>query len=128
MIRQIARPGLQHAEEAGLAADEFRIARQFLQGRRRSLKEKAVEERLVAARHGIECIRQREGEHKVRHRQQQGALHLEPFIGLVVATFWTMPILAGVITVAIFLARFAEKDLAAEFFGAAGNNLFVSVR
>ena len=120
MIRQIARPGLQHAKEAKLAADEFWIVRQFLQSGRRGLEEEAVDERLMAARHRVECIRQREGEHEIRHWQQQRALHLEPFIGFVITTFWAMPILAGVITVAILLARLAEKNSTAEFFGAAG--------
>ena len=120
MIRQIARPGLQHAEEAKLAADEFRVARQFLQGRRGGLEKEAVDERLVAARHHVERIRQGEGEHEVCHRQEQRALHLKPFVGFAVATFWTMPILARVIAVAILLARFTEKNFAAEFFGATG--------
>ncbi len=114
---------MQHAEEAKLAADEFRITRQFLQRGRRGLEEETVNERLVAARHGVDGVRQGDGEHEVRHRQQQGALHLEPFIGFVIAAFWTMPILAGVITVAILLAGLAEKDFAAEFFGAAGLDL-----
>jgi len=124
MIRQIARPHLQHAEEAELAADEFRITRQLLQSGGRGLEEEAVDERLVAVpQGGIERVRQGEGEHEVRYRQQYRALHREPFVGFVIATFWAMPILAGMITEAIFLARLAEKDFAAKFFRATSDDL-----
>jgi len=65
-------------------------------------------------------VRQSEGNQEVLNRQQQTLLFFEPFIGLFVLALGTMPVLAGMITVALRLALIAEIDLAAETFGAAG--------
>jgi hypothetical protein len=49
-------------------------------------------------------------------------LHLEPFGGLVISTFWAMSILAGMITVPFLVAGFTTKDLATECFSATGDD------
>ena len=68
MVRQVACPGVQDADQAECAADETRIMRQLLRGFRRSAKEGRVHKFLVTACEGAELAGQGEGEHKVGHR------------------------------------------------------------
>lgn len=64
-------------------------------------------------------IRQSEGDHKVRNREQQVLLLREPLVGLIILAFGAMPVFARVVAVALLFALVAVIEVAAKCLGAA---------
>ncbi len=119
MIEEVSRPRLQHADHADLAPDKSWIAGKLLQSRRRAAKEDTIEPLLMAAHEVSEFFGDGESHHEVENGEKQMPLSFEPFLGLVVLTFGTVPVFARVIAVVILLTGSAEIDLTAKHFGAA---------
>ena len=84
VIGQIASPGVKNTHHADLTAHETRVFRQVLRGSRGNPKEQIVEQTLVAAHDFVQRRRQGEGQHEVRHWQEQILLRLQPFLGFVI--------------------------------------------
>ncbi len=99
MIGQVASPGMQDADQAELSADKTRIFRQKLGCICRSTKEQVIDKRLVTAGEWAQGGGDGESEHEIRDRQQEILLFLQPILGFVVLTFWTVPVAAGVVAV-----------------------------
>ena len=118
VISQVACPGMEHADQPDLPADETRVLGEFLGGLRRSLEQKAVEQALVAAGKLTQLRREREGEHEVRCVEQQAALEFKPILGLLMLALGTMAVAAGVVAVTHFPATGTLKDLSTQGFGA----------
>ena len=66
-----------------------------------------MDEPLVTEGYLAQFRRQCKGDQKVRHRQQQIALLLQPLLTRLVLSFGTMTILAGVIAILAMIAIFA---------------------
>src|SRR5712691_12959306 len=123
MIEELAGPGVEYSDHAEVGADEPRVLSQLLQSSGGSAKEQIVDQLLMAAGERAQLCGQGKGDKEVMSGQQQLLLLFEPIIGLLILALGTMPVLAGVITVALRLALTAEIELAAETLGAAGFNV-----
>jgi hypothetical protein len=122
MKKHIAAPGLKHAENGDLAADESGISGKLLRNRapQRMACHKSA---LMLIGQASEFTRQGDGDEKVRDRQQWRLLGREPARGFVITTFGTMTILARVITVAIVVTIGAEINFTAKRWCAAACNI-----
>jgi hypothetical protein len=90
---------MQDTHQANLPADEAGVAGQLLGSFSRGAKEKVIEEKLVAASECAQASRQRESEQKVRHREQESLLLLQPGLPLGLLALGAVSISAGVITI-----------------------------
>ena len=122
MKAQVARPGLQHADEADLPAEEAWIAGQLLHRRRRGTKQQGIELALLAAGKLAQRGRQGEGEKEVWHRQQQVLLARQPGLSRGLLTGRTVTILARVVAVTCRGTSRTGVDLPAECLGATSFN------
>jgi hypothetical protein len=78
-----------------------------------------VDEFLVTAGDLSEFRRQGEGDQKVRHRQEQILLLLQPLLASRVLAFGTVAVLAGVIAVLSLIAMVTVVKVIPQGFGAA---------
>ncbi len=67
---------------------------------------------------GSQGIGARKGDHKVRERQQETRVVMQPCFGLVILALGTVSMLAGVIAVMVSLTWRTGKELAAKSLGA----------
>ena len=111
VIGEMASPGVEHADQAQLSADETRVAGQALSGLRRGLEKQVVGEFLVASREVPQPAGQREGEEKVGHRQKQVLLRGQPFLRVTVLTPGAVAVAAGMVQIARLAAVGALVDL-----------------
>jgi hypothetical protein len=72
---------------------------QFLQRCRRGAKQQVVHQLLIAASQLSQRLRQREGDHEIRDRQQSALLLRQSLLPGPVLALGTVPVLAGVVTV-----------------------------
>lgn len=118
MVEQVARPGMEHTDHPDTASDEAWIQGQYLQRLCGGAKQDVVETFLVAACQGSQGIGERKGDHKVRERQQETRVVVQPCFGLVILALGTVSILAGVVAVMVLLTWRTVKELAAKSLGA----------
>ena len=114
MVAPFARPGLQDADHAELAAHEARVLGQLLERGRRGAEEQVVDQRLVLERHRAQRTRQGERDQEVRHRQQELLLAGQPVLGRIVLAGRTVAITTGVVGVAGGVAGGTAVDLPAQ--------------
>jgi hypothetical protein len=119
MIGQVASPGVQDTDQAELSADKTGLLSQKLRRSGGSTEEQIIEKSLVTASEWAQGGGDGEGEHEIRDRQQEILLFLQPFLGLVVLTFWTVAIAAGVVAVLGLVALRAGIGLPTQGGGAA---------
>jgi hypothetical protein len=119
MIGQVTSPGVQDADQTELSADKTGVSCQILCCSCRSTKEQVIDKRLVTAGDWAQGGGDGEGEHEVRDGQQKILLFLQPFLGFVVLTFWTVAVAAGVVAVLGLVALGAGEDLSTQGWGAA---------
>jgi hypothetical protein len=119
MEKHLPGPCVQDCNHPDPCADEPRIHGELAQSCRRGSKEDIVELLLVAGNDVTQLLRQSESHHEVSHGEEQRLLCVEPLPGLIVLTLGAVPVLAGVIAVAILIACVAAVDLSSESFGAA---------
>jgi hypothetical protein len=67
MVVEIARPGLEDADEAELGTDKARVTSELLQGCRGSAEQEIVNQLLVAAGELSQRVGERKGHQEVRH-------------------------------------------------------------
>ena len=89
VVAHIARPGVQSTHHTDVTADEPGVLGQFLQCRRRGLKQFAVNHLLVGSGNRPQFGRQRKGHQKIVGRQQSILLCFNPPLGFILATFGT---------------------------------------
>ncbi len=114
MVIERARPGVQHGQEAGRAADPGGIAGERQDGGCGCLQEQGVDLLLMRARKGAQFLWEREGEEVVVTREQSGTHALEPVLGPILLTFRTVPVATGVIPVGERPAGVAGIERAAQ--------------
>src|SRR5215213_311482 len=119
VVAHVARPGLQHADQANLRAQKARIAGQLPQCAGRGAEEQVVEEALVAVGDITQLAGQCEGDQEVGHWQQQLLLASEPALGSVVLAGRAVAVAAGVVAVARGATGRAAVEVAAQGFGTA---------
>ena len=110
MIFELARPGVEHAQQAALHAQLGE--RDVAQRAGAFAEERAVEFLRVRADHGAQLFGHGEGDEEVRHRQKPGLLSRGPALGVGAAA-----LVAGAMTARmigeVHLAAGAMKELAA---------------
>jgi hypothetical protein len=74
---------------------------------------------VVGASQNAELLRESESEHEVVDRQKQTLLVFQPQLSLVILALGTVAMLAGMVTVMVFLALVTEIESSAKSLGAA---------
>ena len=123
MVDQPLRPGMQHGEHAGRAADPARIARQIDDRAGRGLHEGAVAIDLMAPQDGAQLLGHGDGDVEVRHRQHLGPTPFEPGPGLCAVARRTGAVAARMEDVQQRAAVGAAPLLSAERLGPAGEDV-----
>ena len=121
MIAQVARPGLEHGDQADLGAEVFVVAGDLAQGSGALPQQHGVEVLLVGADDLAQLSRHGEGDQVIGDGQQLAALTFEPLGGIGMAALGTGAVIAGVIGI-VLLAAVAPVELTAQCGGAAGEN------
>ncbi len=93
---QAPRIGVQHGGGAEDPVQLLVVEPEFAQGPPRRTHQQIVAEPLVGEDQSPQLSGQGEGHHEIGHRQQLGALALEPLLGFVVLTVRTAAVTAGV--------------------------------
>src|SRR5207249_3274475 len=88
----------------------------------RGLQEQVREPLLVRPGDGAQCLRQREGDEKVRHREEEGLLLVEPAGGRSVLALRAMAILTRMVAIREFPTVGTLGEMPAECLGAARCN------
>ena len=114
MVEHGARPGVEHAHQAGLSAQPPRIGAELLNAGRRRVEQQSVEELLSGTGQGAQLRRQRQGQQVIGTGQEAGALLLQPSLGLLAVALGTVPIAARVIAVMARAALLAAIDLSTQ--------------
>ena len=99
VVTQIASPSVKHAHHTHLSADKTRVCAQCLHSLCRHAEQDIVNQLLISPSHVAQFIGQRKSDQKVWHRQENILLFLQPLVGLVVLTFGTMSVAAGMIQI-----------------------------
>jgi len=119
VITQIARPSLEHGQEADVGTEILVVAGDVPQSAGAFSQEQRVETLLVGADHLPELGRHGEGDQVISHGQQLTSLAVAPLGGIGVTALGTGPVVAGVIGI-VLLAAVAAVELPAQGGGAAG--------
>jgi len=93
MVGEVPGPGVEDAYHTDLPTEGMGVQREGLQGSRRGLKEQVGEAALMRAGHRAQFLGQREGDEKVRDRQEQRPLLCQPACGRGILTRRAMPVL-----------------------------------
>lgn len=117
------RPGVQHGEHAGRAAEPSRIACQIDDGASGELDQCAIAGLLMAPQGLAQFLGHGDGDVEVRHRQHLGAALVEPGLGLRAMALRAGAVAAGMEDVPHAAAVGAAPLLAAERGGPAGEDV-----
>ena len=123
MEDQPLRPGMQHGEHAGGAAEPARIARQIDDRAGGELDQRAIAGLLMAAQGGPQLLGHGDGDVEVRHRQHLGPALVEPGLGLRAVALRAGAVAAGMEDMDQAAAVGASPLLAAERLGPAGDDV-----
>jgi hypothetical protein len=123
MVTQVARPRLQHAQQAEGAADVAGVGRQRLERLLGGAEEQVIHDLLVTPRQRTQAPGDGEGGQEIADGQHERPLLGEPVLDLLVLTLGTVAVLAGVVLVVILLALGAAVQVPAEGRGATGRNI-----
>jgi len=119
MIKQRARPGMQHGEDGGVGSQVLGIGGQFLGGGSGAAEQEAVNHLGMLAGQWSQVRGQSERQQIMGTGQQARLLFFQPGGRLLAMTLGTMPVAAGMIGVANLRAVVALCHMAAEKRGAA---------
>jgi len=95
--KQVLTPGVQNRREADLSSQSPHVGGQRQQGGRSGVEEQIVKERGILQHHGVQCMRQREDDMEVRHRQEAVEPSFNPGRLLGCLTLGAMAVAAGVV-------------------------------
>src|SRR5207247_10709209 len=104
MRGEIPGPRVEDAHHAELSAEGVGVQSQGLQGGRGGLKEPVVQAVRRRTGHGAEVLRERQGDEKVRDRQEACPRLVKPAAGRSVLTRGAMPVLTGMVALFAFSA------------------------
>lgn len=121
MEMQVARPGLEHGEDAKLRAEVLVLAPDVEQRCCGLADQERVEDFLVGTDDGAQLFGHGERDQVVGHGQQAPALFGQPLRGIGVAALGTGPVIAGVID-QLAPAAVATVELRAQCRSAAGED------
>ena len=99
MVFHRARPGVEHREDAGGAADPRAIVGQRLDGGCGFAEQRGVDHHLVCASDGAQRRGEGEGEEAVIARESSGPNALEPVLRPLLLTLGTVPVAARVVAI-----------------------------
>lgn len=117
-----AGPGVQHGEGADLSAEPARVGAKCGERVEGSAKQDGQELPLVRANDSAQLRGQSEDDVEVRHRQEQGALTLEPAASGVISTLGAGAVPARMVQQMRAAARGALGEVSAECTGATAQN------
>lgn len=99
MIIQITRPGMEHSHDPDSATQKAVVRRQLPQSFRGCMEHDRVDGPLVRTSQFPEFSGQGEGHQEITGLQEELLLLSHPFGTLLVLAFWTVAVLAGMVTV-----------------------------
>jgi len=95
VVEQVLTPGVEHAEEADLGAQMFRIGGDLQESRGAGLKQEVIEKLLVVKGERSQRVRQREDNMHVGNGQEFSLAGGQPLVASVRPTLRTMAVAAG---------------------------------
>lgn len=97
MMHQVLSPGMEHAEEAKISPQVFRIDGNLQEGFCAGSKQQPIKQFLIVEHQSRQCVWKSKYEMYVRNRQQFLLTSRQPFLPGIVQTLWAMPVPAAVI-------------------------------
>ena len=122
MINESSTPGVQDGEQTQLRAQAFGIGSQILQSSSAGLKEQPTTQLGMRAQPSSQRVGQGEGDHEIGDRQEELSVVLEPSLCVGASALWTVPVIAGVVSVVEGAALSAAIERATLSRGAAGQD------